>query len=152
MTKPRPMDVGLALLLGISFPWVLPWLISHTFLAQASIAEPLIVLIQRQYGWNLDQIQHISRIFIAVLAMPTDGLVGLVLGLFLTQQWFFYWLTFLGAVLITLLVSSFRANGVSEFLFTMLLPEFWLTLLATLLFTFIGYRIRKFCVSCLARA
>jgi hypothetical protein len=153
MAKPRPMEMGLALLLGVCAPWVVAWLRLHTFRTQAIIVEPVIVLLHQRCAWNLDQIRPVSRMLFSILSIPTDGLIGFALGLFLTQQWLLYWLAFLGAFLIMQCVGSIESPlGVEGFLATVLLPEFWLTLLATFVFTFIGYRVREFYVSSSARA
>jgi len=153
MAKPRLMEMGFALALGVCAPWVLAWLSSHTFRTQAIIVEPVIILFHKRYGWNLDQIRPLSRMLFAILSIPTDGLIGLALGLLVTQQWRACWFAFLGAFLITQCIGSIESPlGVEGFLWTVLLPEFWLTLLATFVFTFIGYRVRKFYVSSSARA
>jgi hypothetical protein len=153
MTKPRLMEMGLALVLGVCAPWVLGWLTSHTFRTQAIIVEPVIVLLRKRYAWNLDQIRPVSRILFAILSIPVDGLIGLALGLLVAQHWRACWFAFLGAFLITQCIGSIESPlGVEGFLATVLLPEFWLTLLATFVFTFIGYRVRKFYVSSSAQA
>ena len=147
------MEMGLALLLGVCAPWIVAWLSLHTFRTQAIIVEPVIVLLHKRYAWNIDQIRPVSQMLFAILSIPIGGLIGFGLGLLLTQQWLLYWLAFLGAFLIMQCVRSIESPlGVEGFLAIALLPEFWLTLLATFAFTFIGYRVRKFYVSSSARA
>jgi hypothetical protein len=144
MLKSQRVEIAVALLFGVCTPWAFAWLTAHAFTTHASIVLPLVVHLNIQYGWTLEEIRPYSRTLYAVLSSVTNGLgVGFVLGLLLTQRWFLCWLAFAGAYLVTACVLSIGSPlGVGVFLATWLLPESWLMLGGTLLFAFIGHRIR----------
>jgi|RhiMetdeSRZDD1v2_1073273.scaffolds.fasta_scaffold103503_3 hypothetical protein len=148
-------DLGLALILGVSALWIIAWLSPYVAYAELSAFLPVVSVLAQEYGWTKDQIWPLHRAAAALSSALAYGfVVGFPLGIMLSRRWLEPWLAFLVAYLIAHWAAAtfFSPLGVGLFVANLLLPEFWLTLLGTLLFTFVGYRARQSYVSRRARA
>jgi hypothetical protein len=138
-------EVTVALLVGLFAPWPIAWLSPYVVGLSAAALGPIVSVLAHELGWSKDQVWPLYRTAAATLSALAYGFViGFPLGLLLTRRWVACWFAFLVAFLLSHYVGSFYSPlGSGLFSVNLLLPEFWLTLMGTLLFTFIGHLVRQ---------
>ena len=128
---------------GACATWIFWWLFDALSGALLQASVPAVSGALRS-GWSADQIQSYLRGVLNLLSALLYGLMfGFPLGLIQGRFLFISWLGFVVGFIVTIVARMLFAQvGASKIIESLIHPIYWLTALATLLFLFIGNRLR----------
>ena len=135
-----------AALWGVFATWIFWWLFSPVCCGiLLSASEPAIQALLRN-GWTVEQLNPYFYAVVSLLDALVYGFIfGFPLGLLTKRSVIFTWVTFVVAFLLTLaarmLLIPYNLYQVLENIVSWI---YWGTFLATLLFTYVGYRVRSY--------
>jgi hypothetical protein len=142
MPKQEALNPYLAALWGAFATWIFYWLDVPATSVVFWACEPAVKNLL-QDGWTTDQIRPYVVWAADVLPAPFYGLLfGFPLGLLRNRSIIVTWGVFVAAFLATIAVRILLVN-VDYLVGNFVSPLYWPTLLATLLFLYLGNRVRS---------
>jgi hypothetical protein len=144
MPKQDALVFALAALWGIFAAWIFTWLHDPVNVALLRVYEPMMKSLLHN-GWTGEQILPYFHWATAVFPALLYGVIfGLPLGFLTERSIIATWVIFVAAFVATIAVRTLLAQiDILTLLRWLVYPIYWLTVLATLLFLFLGRRVRS---------